>query len=243
MGTTAHTPLMASQRKFRRHGQSGISVSDWYPQIAECVDDLTMIHSVRADGLTHVASVGQMNTGNILAGRPSVGGVDAVWTGERNATTCPASSCCSDYPRDPPGGSRNWGTGFMPATFQGTKFRAGDMPILNVAPPACVNPREQRVELDYIEQLDRRHFVRSPRRRGIWKLASPPTNWPTGCNRPRRKSSICPAETAETRELYGLDHAGTADNGRNCLIARRLVERGVRFVQIYMGSGSRWDAH
>jgi hypothetical protein len=241
MGKTAHTPLMASHRKFRRYGKSGIWVSDWYPEIAQRVDDLAVIHSVRADGLTHVASVGQMNTGSILAGRPSVG----AWTLYGLGSECdnlPGFVVMTDAQRDPPGGSHNWGTGFMPATYQGTRFRAGKTPILNVAPPHDCTPPEQRAELDYIGQLDRHHSSLRAEddsldaRIAAYELAY-------------QMQTTAPAvvdltdETVETYKLYGLDEAPTADNARNCLIARRLVERGVRFVQLYMGSGSGWDAH
>jgi hypothetical protein len=241
MGKTAHTPLMASQRKFMQHGQSGIWVSDWYPEIAKCVDDMAMIRSVHADGLTHVASVDQMNTGSLLAGRPSVG----AWTLYGLGSECdelPGFVVMTDYTRDPPGGSHNWGTGFMPATFQGTRFRPGKTPILDVVPPDSVTPTEQRAEIDYIEQLDRRHCAMRAdddsleARIAAYELAY-------------RMQSAAPdvvdlsAESHETRRLYGLDQSETTDNARNCLVARRLVERGVRFVQLYMGSGSRWDAH
>jgi hypothetical protein len=241
MGKTAHTPLMASQRTFKRYGQSGIWVSDWYPEIAKCVDEMAMIHSVRADGLTHVASVGQMNTGSLLAGRPSVG----AWTLYGLGSQCenlPGFVVMTDYTRDPPGGSHNWATGFMPSTFQGTRFRAGKTPILNVSPPDSVTPAEQRAEIDYIEQLDRRHCsCRTEEDSLEARIAAYELAY--------QMQSAAPEvvdisdETAETQSLYGLNQAETADNGRNCLVARRLVERGVRFIQLYMGSGSRWDAH
>jgi Protein of unknown function (DUF1501) len=241
MGKTAHTPLMASQRTFARYGQSGIWVSDWYPQIAKCVDDMAMIHSVRADGLTHVASVGQMNTGSLLAGRPSVG----AWTLYGLGSQCenlPGFVVMTDYMRDPPGGSHNWATGFMPSTFQGTRFRAGKTPILNVSPPDFVTPAEQRAEIDYIEQLDRRHCsCRTEEDSLEARIAAYELAYQMQSAAPEVVDIS--GEAAETQSLYGFDQAETADNARNCLIARRLVERGVRFVQLYMGSGSRWDAH
>jgi hypothetical protein len=241
MGKTAHTPLMASRRNFRRYGQSGIWVSDWYPEIAKCVDNMAMIQSVRANGLTHVASVGQMNTGSILAGRPSVG----AWTLYGLGSECenlPGFVVMTDYPRDPPGGSHNWGTGFMPATYEGTRFRAGKTPILNIAPPEDYTPLEQRTELDYIEQLDRRH---SSLRREDDSLEARIAAYELAYQMQSAAPEVVDLsdETQETRRLYGLDQADTADNARNCLIARRLVEHGVRFVQLYMGSGSLWDAH
>ena len=241
MGTTAHTPLMASRRKFLRRGQSGIPVSDWYPQIAECVDDLTMIHSVRADGLTHVASVGQMNTGNILAGRPSVGAWTLYGLGTRvrqsarlrRALRLPARSAG----RQPQLGHRLHAGHVSRDEISRRRHADLERRPADVREPARA---AHRVGLHRATRSP--PFCSTPRRRGI---GSPHRGvrigLPNAIGRAGSRRSL--TETAETHELYGLGHAGTADNGRNCLIARRLVERGVRFVQIYMGSGSRWDAH
>ncbi len=240
MGKTANTPLMGSNRTFRRHGQSGIWVSDWYPEIAKCVDDMTVLQSVHADGLTHVASVAQMNTGALLAGRPSVG----AWTLYGLGSQCenlPGFVVMTDYTRDPPGGSHNWATGFMPSTYQGTRFRAGKTPILNVSPPNSITPAEQRTELDYIEQLDRRHSLCRNDDSLEARIAAYELAYRMQVAAPEVVDLT--TESAETLSLYGLDQTDIADNARNCLIARRSVERGVRFVQMYMGSGSRWDAH
>src|SRR5205814_568165 len=124
MGRTAFTPLLGSKRKFQRHGQSGLWVSDWYPHIATCVDDLAFLKGCHADGLNHVGSVCQMNTGSILGGRPCLGSWAMYGLGSASRNL-PGFVVLCDYPEDPPGGARNWGTGFMPSTFQGTRFRAG----------------------------------------------------------------------------------------------------------------------
>jgi hypothetical protein len=241
MGRTAYTPLLASKRKFKRHGQSGLWVSDWYPEIASCADDLAVIRGCHADGLNHVGSICQMNTGSILGGRPCLG----AWTvyGLGSATdNLPAYVVLLDYPEDPPGGSRNWGTGFMPATFQGTKFRDGATPILNLKPSLPGQEARQRAKLDFVQELNRRHHASRAEdneleaRISAYELAY-------------RMQTAAPEavdlaqETEETKRLYGLDQKPTERLGRNCLLARRLVERGVRFVQLYCGSGSKWDAH
>jgi hypothetical protein len=134
MGRTANTPLLASKRKFRRHGQSGLQVSDWYPEVASCADKLAVIRSCYADGLNHVGSVCQMNTGSILGGRPSLGSWALYGLGSVSQNL-PGYVVLLDYPDDPPGGGRNWGTGFMPSAYQGTRFRAGQTPILHLKPP------------------------------------------------------------------------------------------------------------
>ncbi len=256
MGRTAYTPLLASQRKFKQHGQSGIWVSDWYPEIATCVDEMAVIRSCQADGLNHVGGICQMNTGSILGGRPCLGSWSIYGLGSE-CENLPGFIVMLDNQEDPPGGNRNWSTGFMPATYQGTKFRDGKAPILHVAPPEGASTpatqarsasevaspfNRQRSKLDFIQQLNAQH--RADRledsdleaRIAAYELAY-------------RMQSAAPeavdlsTESAETQHLYGLDQKETAKNGRNCLLARRLVERGVRFVQLYMGSGSKWDAH
>lgn len=239
MGKTAHTPLLASQRKFAQHGQCGAWVSDWYPEIAKCVDDIAFIRSCHADGLNHVGSVCQMNTGSILAGRPSLGAWSLYGLGSE-ADNLPGFVVLQDYPEEPPGGTRNWGTGFIPATFQGTRFRDGSSPILHLEPQESLD--RQRSKLALLEDFNRRHRQARPfdsdleARIAAYELAF-------------KMQAAAPEvvdlsqETAETHKLYGLDDKRTQRNARNCLLARRLVERGVRFVQLYMGSGSKWDAH
>jgi hypothetical protein len=241
MGRTAYTPLLASKRSFARHGSSGLWVSDWYPEIARHVDDLAIVRGCQADGLNHVGSVCQMNTGSVLGGRPCLGSWSVYGLGSECADL-PGFVVLLDYPEEPPGGNRNWGTGFMPATYQGTKFRDGTTPILYLDPPAEVGAARQRSKLDYIQRLNRLHQQQRPEddqlevRIAAYELAY-------------RMQSAAPDavdlgdETADTLHLYGADQKETQRLGRNCLLARRLVERGVRFVQLYSGSGSKWDAH
>jgi hypothetical protein len=241
MGVTAGNPLLASRRSFARHGESGLWVSDWYPEIATCVDDIAVIRSCVADGLTHVAGMVQMNTGSILPGRPSLGSW-AVYGLGADSENLPSFVVLSDSALDPPGGGVNWGTGFMPASYQGTRFADGPAPILHAAPLSGVTEARQRSKVDFINELNRHYAARRPEdteadaRVKTYELAY-------------RMQSSAPEvvdlsrETIETRRLYGIDRPETERNGRNCLLARRLVERGTRFVQIYMGAGSRWDAH
>ena len=240
MGKTAYTPLLGSRRSFKQHGRSGLWVSDWYPEIARCADDLAVVRGCYADGLNHVGSICQMNTGSILGGRPCLGS----WSLYGLGSVCdnlPGYVVLLDYPEEPPGGNRNWSTGFMPPTYQGTKFRAGKAPILYLEAPSSVNGA-QRAKLDFIQELNRRHRATRQEdgeldaRIAAYELAY-------------RMQAAAPdavelaQETEETKRLYGLDQKETERMGRNCLLARRLVVRGVRFVQLYCGSGSKWDAH
>ena len=241
MGSTANTPLLPSRRTFRRHGRSGQWVSDWLPEIASCADDLALVRSCHAEGQTHVAGVLQMNTGAVLPGRPSLGS----WALYGLGSVCdnlPGFVVLADSSNDPPGGPQNWGTGFMPASYQGTRFGGGKSPILFAQPPPGVTPGRQRAKVDFINQLNRRYAaVRQAHDHVDAQIAA--------CELAYRMQASAPEavdfakETAETLRLYGIDRPETEHNGRNCLLARRLVERGVRFVQIYMGAGSRWDAH
>jgi hypothetical protein len=241
MGRTAYTPLLASKRTFKQHGRSGTWVSDWYPEIATCVDDIAVIRGCYADGLNHVGSLCQMNTGSILGGRPCLGAWTLYGLGSVSENL-PGYVVLLDYPEDPPGSTRNWGTGFMPAAYQGTKFREGKTPILYLAPSEPTTGARQRGKLNFIQELNQRHQRRRAEdddleaRIAAYELAY-------------RMQAAAPEvvdlsrETAETKRLYGLDQKETERYGRNCLLARRLVERGVRFIQLYSGSGSKWDAH
>ena len=240
MGTGGNT-LLASRRTFRKYGVSGIEVSDWLPRTAACVDDLAVLRSCWADGLNHVGSVCQMNTGTILAGRPSLGAWALYGLGSVNQNL-PGFVVMADNPGEPAGGAKNWGTGFMPATYQGTLFRTGANPVLHLRPPAEVSPRQQRNRLDLIGALNEHH--RETRREDS-ELAARTNAYELAF----RMQTAAPEavdltqESARTRAEYGLDRPECADFGHRCLLARRLVERGVRFVQIYCGSGSQWDAH
>lgn len=240
MGRTAHTPLLGSKRKFKQHGKAGIWVSDWYPEIAGCVDDLAILRGCHADGLNHVGSVCQMNTGSILGGRPCLGSWSLYGLGS-DCQNLPGYVVLLDYPDDPPGGSRNWSTGFMPTAYQGVRFREGKTPILDLEPTRGISAA-QRAQLDFLQELNRKH---QQARREDSDLDARIAAYELAY----RMQSAAPEavdlarETEEVRRLFGLDDKATERVGRNCLLARRLVERGVRFVQLYCGSGSKWDAH
>jgi hypothetical protein len=237
---TANNTLMASKRTWKQYGESGMWVSDWYENTAAHVDDMTVIRSCWADGLNHVGSVCQMNTGSILAGRPSMGAWVTYGLGTANQNL-PSFVVMTDD-RDPLGGTNNWSAGFLPAVYQGTQFRRGDSPILDLKPPAGISDAQQKNELGLLRSLnelwsrDKEEDSELDARIRSYELAY------------QMQSSAAEAvdltrESAATKALYGLDDPATSVFGANCLMARRLVERGVRFIELYSGSGSGWDAH
>jgi hypothetical protein len=240
MGTGGNV-LLPDKRKWAKHGKSGLDISDWLPHTAKCADDLCVLRACWADGLNHVGSVCQMNTGSVLAGRPCLGSWALYGLGTLNQNL-PGFVVFTDGPAEVAGGARNWGAGYMPATYQGTHFRGGPNPVLNLATPDGVGDDRQKGKLELITKLNDIH--RRPRgddsqldaRQRAYELAF------------RMQASAPEAvdlskEDEATREMYGLNRKETAEFGHRCLLARRLVERGVRFVQVYCGAGSAWDAH
>ena len=237
---TANNTLMPSKRAWKQYGESGIWVSDWLPNIAQHADDMTVIRSCWADGLNHVGSVCQMNTGSILAGRPSLGAWATYGLGSANQDL-PTFIVLTDA-GEVVGGPKNWSAGFLPATYQGTLFRNDETPIFYLLPPDSVSVEQQRSKLDFLAELNRSFAADKPEdteleaRANSYELAY-------------RMQSAAPEaidfskESDLTKKLYGLEDPITAKFGANCLLARRLVERGVRFVELYCGSGSGWDAH
>jgi Protein of unknown function (DUF1501) len=234
-------PLMGSQRKFTQHGEGGLWVSDWLPHMATCADDLCVVRSLHSDGLNHSGGVCQMNTGSILAGRPSLGAWVNYGLGTEN-DSLPAFVVMEDDPGKVTNGPRNWGAGFMPAVYQGTEIESGAEPIKYLVNPKDVTDERQRQKLAYLAELNRRYAAERAEQSELEaRIASYELAFRMQAEAP--DAVDLSQETAETKALYGLDQKETATFGRMCLLARRLVERGVRFVQLYSGSGLKWDAH
>lgn len=239
MGTAGNT-LMGSPRTWKQYGQSGIWVSDWYPHIARHADDIAVLRSCWADGLNHVGSVCQMNTGDILAGRPSMGAWVTYGLGAANRNL-PAFVILLDD-REPVGGPKNWSAGFLPATYQGSQFRQGDTPIFHLKAPKGVTDEQQRNKLAFLQALNERYGQGKEDDTELdARIRSFELAYEMQSSAPEAVDLA--SESEATKELYGLNDEATREFGRNCLLARRLVERGVRFVELYCGSGSGWDAH
>ena len=234
-------PLLADRRQWKQHGESGIWVSDWLPHMAECVDDLAVIRSCWGDGLNHANGVGQMNTGSILGGRPSLGAWVSYGLGTSNQNL-PAFTVLCDSSGSVIGGPRNWGPGFMPAVYQGVRLGPATEPFPNLNPPRGISADQQKGKLELLRAVNQQYAEDRPQYSELdARIRSYELAFHMQAEAPDAVNLS--SETEATRELYGLNQTETAVFGRNCLLARRLVERGVRFVQLYSGTGSKWDAH
>jgi hypothetical protein len=236
--------LLASSRKFTKWGQSGIEVSDLYPHLSGRVDDLCVIRSTHADSFAHGSGLLQMNTGFLRQGFPSMGSWLTYGLGTLNQNL-PGFVVLLDHRGGPITGPPNWSSGFMPAAYQGTQFRTSGDPILHLTPPAGTTPQQQRNQLDLLGRLNQMHGAASPDNS---ELSARIASYELAFRMQRHAPEAVDLgqETDETKRLYGLDNPLTEKFGRRCLLARRLVERGVRFVQVYSGGGhseETWDAH
>lgn len=231
-------PLMKSPFEFQRYGQSGTWVCDRMPHIAKHVDDLALIKSCYAESPSHGPAMYQMNTGLIRTGFPSAGSWVTYGLGSQNKNL-PGYVVLLNA-RGSKGGANNWGAGFLPSEFQGTPFRSQGSQILNLNRPADLSLERQRRMLDLAGELNREHAELHPEEADLlgriesYELAF------------KMQSEASDAvdlenEPEHIKKLYGMDHEVTRPYARKCLLARRLVERGVRFVQAYCDD--EWDSH
>ncbi|MBG89721.1 MAG: hypothetical protein CMO80_22870 [Verrucomicrobiales bacterium] len=237
----ARNNLLGPLREFHPRGQSGAEVSDWLPNIADCMDDICLLRGCYGDSVTHPESVYLMNTGSILMGRPSLGSWAAYGLGSENQNM-PAFVVMPDPKGWVKGGAPAWGNGYLPATYQGTILRGGKAPILNLNNPKGVSNRQQRDTVSLINRLNRRNLrpgeEDSP-------LAARISAYELAFRMQSHAHQVVDVakESPATRKLYGLDNPTTSDFGTRCLLARRMVESGVRFVQLYCGNTNGWDGH
>jgi hypothetical protein len=235
------SPVLECKRKWKQHGQSGLWASDWVPHIGECLDDIAVIKSCWANGINHSTGVCQMNTGATLAGRPCLGSWVTYGLGSANQNL-PAFVVMQDTNATTINGPRNWSAGFMPAVYQGTRLSLGAEPISNLNSPAGFSSDQQAAKLELLSNLNRRHaLMRKVQTELDARIESYELAFRMQAEAPEAVDLT--QETEATKKLYGLDQKETEAMGRNCLLARRMVERGVRFIQIYHGAGSKWDAH
>ena len=240
--------LAKSPYRFRPRGQSGKYVSDLLPNLAECVDDICFIHSMTARANTHGPAEAQMNTGFTLDGFPSMGAWVSYALGTENQSL-PAFVAIPDPRGVPQIGPANWSAGFLPAVFQGTPFNS-DKPIANLQPPRSQHGGAERDLGEFLRLLNEEHMKQHP---GDSELAARVAAYELAAKLQLSAMEVSDLsrETAATRKLYGADDPNplVAGFARNCLLARRLLERGVRFVQLFngayaMGEGvGNWDGH
>ncbi len=236
--------LTPAFRPFRPGGESGLFISDYFPHLRQQADKLAVIKSCHTDSHAHGSALVAMNTGSTFIGRPSLGSWCVYGLGSENENL-PGYVVMLDKRGGPISGQPNYASGFMPATYQGTLFRPTGDPILDLRGPDHLAPGAQRRQLDLLDKLNQEHLDQRPGGRELvariqsYELAyRMQTEAPEAVDLTR--------ETRQTLDMYGVDQETTGAFGRNCLIARRLVERGVRFVQLYSGGGhfeNTWDAH
>lgn len=236
--------LMKSPFKFQQHGQSGLPISDLYPHLSKFADDLCVIRSMHADTAAHASGCLQMNTGSVLIGKPSLGSWLSYGLGTLNESL-PSFVVMTDPRGGPIGSASNWTAGYMPAAYQGTLFRSGGSPLLDLATPAGTTDQTQRRTLDLLKTLNEDHLKGRP---GNSELAARIMSYELAYRMQTTAADVVDLEkeSVQTREMYGLHQPRTADFARKCLTTRRLIERGVRFVQLYSGGGhieDTWDGH
>ncbi|HIA19769.1 MAG TPA: DUF1501 domain-containing protein, partial [Planctomycetaceae bacterium] len=236
----ASAKMLGSPWKFQQHGDSGMALSELLPNLAKRVDDITLIRSMRTGVNNHGQSIRAMHNGTTLEGQPSLGSWLTYGLGSET-NSLPAFCAMIDPGQLPVLGVENWSNGYLPSLFQGTVIRPQDPRILNLAPPQELQGTVQRNYLEYVQRLNRRQLEKRPReldlaaRIAVYDLA-------TRMQAAAREALDLSRETQETKNLYGMDDSATSDYGARCLIARRLVERGVRFVQVYT-QNQFWDHH
>ena len=238
--------VMQSPWKFRQRGKAGKWVSDLLPQIGECVDDLTFFHSMVSRSNAHGPALFQMSTGFIFQGFPSIGSWISYGLGSENANL-PSFVVLPDRRGLPPCGVANWGNGFLPAAHQGVIFGDQRAPIADIQPPSSVSKMQQAATYDLLSALNEEHRNTHP---GEDALVARIRSYELAARMQVSAPEVTAVEgeSDATREMYGLNDAATREYGFNCLLARRLVERGVRCVQMYNGGhfGAprvNWDAH
>lgn len=230
--------------KFKQYGECGKYVSDLFPHVGTCVDDIAFLHSMTADSPIHGSALLMMNSGSLISGKPSLGSWLNYGLGSAN-DNLPGYVVMLDKSGGPISGAKNWTSGFMPASYQGTVFRSKGDPILNLKHVDGMPATEQRMLIDSLNHLNAGHLSsRFDNSNLAARISSYELAYKMQSTAP--EAIDLESESEDTKSLYGLDDEKTGDFGRKCLMARRLVERGVRFIQIYSGGAhndDNWDAH
>jgi len=230
--------------KFSQYGECGKWVSDLFPNVANHVDDIAFLHSMTADSPIHGSAMLMMNSGKILSGSPSMGSWINYGLGSENENL-PGYVVMLDPSGGPISGAKNWSSGYMPASYAGTVLRSKGAPILDLATPTGVSRDLQRTLIDGINEANQHHALS---RLGNSDLAARIASYELAFQMQASAPEAVDLtqESEATLRLYGADESKTEDFGKRCILARRLVERGVRFIQLYSGGAhndKNWDAH
>ncbi len=236
MGSSHGTKLLGTRREFKQRGQSGAWVSDLFPHTAGIVDDISLVHSCQATLFNHAPAKLFMNSGSGQFGRPSMGAWVTYGLGSESQDL-PGFVVLQSGPRGPRGGAVNWGSGFLPTTYQGVPFRSGGDPILDLSPPRGVSANKQRQTIDAIRDLNLARLVETGDQEITTRISAYEMAFRMQSSAPELIDLS--GESEATLKLYGVEK-DKPSFARNCLLARRLVERGVRFVQLYH---TNWDSH
>lgn len=232
--------ILGSPFPFTKQGQSGIELSSLLPHTSRIVDEITLVRSMTTESVDHESALRLIHSGKFQAGRPTIGSWVVYGLGSENHDL-PAYVVLVDPGGHPVDGVRNWTSGWLPATYQGTQFHSGKTPVLHLRTPDGLPDAARSGQLDLLRRLNQSHLGHH---RGDTELEARIESFETAA---RMQTAVPEAldlgtESSETRKLYGLDNPETREYATRCLLARRLVERGVRFVQIFM-SGQPWDTH
>lgn len=238
----AGTPLLGSHWKFRKYGQSGIEVSDLFPHVASCIDDIAVLRSCYTESFVHAPAMYQMTSGRVLPAHPSLGSWVTYGLGSESANL--PSYCVMTQPEGlPEGGAPMWGAGYLPSYYQGTQLRNGATPILHLQPSPEIGQAQQANILKFMRRLNE-----ARQRADDSELQARTASYELAFRMQQHAPEAVDLskESEATKRLYGLDNAETREFGTRCLLARRLVERGVRFILLFSGGGpvsTQWDAH
>jgi hypothetical protein len=240
--TDGSTPILSSPWSFKQYGKSGAWVSTLFPNLAECVDDICFVRNFYTESVVHAPAMYQVHSGRILMGYPSMGAWVTYGLGSES-DNLPAYVVMPQPEGTPEGGTPCWGSGFLPAVYQGTLLRSGPNPVLHLKPPEGVTRERQRKTLDLVQKMNELDTEETDTEMAA-RISSYELAFRMQQHAP--EAVDISKESDATRKLYGLDQKHTAEFGTRLLLARRMVERGVRFVQIYSGGGPvsiQWDAH
>ena len=232
--------VLGSPYQFKKYGECGMDLSELLPHTGGIADDITLVRSMLTESVDHESALRLIHSGKFFAGMPSIGSWVVYALGSENANL-PAYVVLSDPGGLPVDGDKNWTSGWLSPSYQGTTFRSGQTPVFNLTTPSTATTESRRRQLELLGEFNRRHLARNENHA---ELAARLSNAETAA---RMQLAVPEAadlsqETEETKNMYGLNRPETREYGTRCLLARRLVEKGVRFVQLFL-KGQPWDTH